>query len=271
MNEIIIWGGARLSKATIETYPDTMPLIRWNGESVDAMLLRNGSLTEFVATMFFVDSLLARGYRAPRLVLPFIPGARQDRLNGSGDFFFTAKSIAGMLNARNFPSVTVLDPHSDVAPALIDRCRVVSAADCIFVPDGKYDAVVSPDAGAEKRSGKVARKLGVPLIHAWKTRDVKTGAINGFGMEVPPLPHGALALVVDDICDGGGTFLGLADVLDDHELEAHLWVTHGLFTQGTEKLLGRYSHVYCTDSVDGPRDGIIEIEVCEKLLKGEAL
>ncbi len=252
----------------LTSYPDGMPLVHCHGRP-SRLLVRPRSLGSFVASMFFMDALAERGSRVLELILPCVPGARQDRLNASGDFLFTAKSVAKEINARNFPAVTILDPHSDVTPALIDRARVITAADCITPPRGKYAAVVSPDAGAEKRAGAVARKLGVPLLHGWKTRDVTTGQIAGFGLEPSGLPRDSLVLVVDDLCDGGGTFVGLADKIDEAGLRAHLWVTHGLFKRGTADLLKRYGHVYCTDSVYGTRDGVIEIPVCERLLRGE--
>lgn len=259
----------KVSDIAIGSYPDGMPLMA--GPDVDfttRVMLRPKSLMSFMAAMFWVDAYQERTDSTIELVLPFVPGARQDRLNDSGDYLFTAKSIAREINERRFSRVTVIDPHSDVTPALINNCRVIPAADCIVAPPGKYTAVVSPDAGAEKRAGAVARKLGVPLIHGWKTRDVATGAINGFGMQTHSLPPDALALVVDDICDGGGTFEGLADVLDAVGLKAHLFVTHGLFTKGAARLLERYQgHVYCTDSVIAERPGVIEIKVCEKLLR----
>jgi ribose-phosphate pyrophosphokinase len=228
-------------------------------------------MAEFVAAMFYFDAMRYRGLTVPRLVIPMIPGQRQDRLNSIGDALFTARSIAEMINARKFPSVTVVDPHSDVAPALIDRCRVVPSSACINPPHGKYAAVIAPDAGSDKRAGNVASKLGIPLLRAWKTRSLDNGKITGFGMQSHSLPTGSLVLVVDDICDGGATFIGLADAICQAGLKAHLWVTHGLFTRGTAGILERYGHVYCTDSAPGPRDGIIEIEVCDKLLKGEQL
>lgn len=253
----------------LDAYPDTMPLVLFD-TALDApkrLLLRPRSIASFMAAMFYVDALAERGRPVPELILPSMPGARQDRFNSEGDYLFTAKSIAGEINARRFPCVTLLDPHSDVSAALVNRARVVHAADCIVTPPGKYAAVVSPDAGAEKRAGAVARKLGVPLIHAWKSRDVKTGAIDGFGMQKMLLPAGSLLLVVDDICDAGGTFIGLAGLIEREGFKAHLWATHGLFTKGTAPLLEHYGHVYCADSAHGPREGIIEINVCEKLLK----
>lgn len=266
MKEIVYLEGGVRCDFDPKSYPDTMPLVTDNGRP-DRVLLRPKSLETFVATMFWLDALAERYALRPHLVLPFVPGARQDRLNVTGDRLFTAKSVAGMINARALPSVTVLDPHSEVTPALIDRCRVVHAADVINPPPGKYAAVVSPDAGAEKRAGLVAKKLGVPLIHAWKTRDIKTGAITGFGCEPVYLESGTKVLVVDDICDGGRTFIGLAQALRDHELDLHLFVTHGIFSQGTEELRKHYSHIYCTDSIPDERAlGVIQIDVCNKLL-----
>ncbi|HWA29061.1 MAG TPA: phosphoribosyltransferase family protein [Lacunisphaera sp.] len=252
----------------ISAYPDGMPLVKDElpSDAPFKALVRPRSLASFMAFLFWYDALGERGGAGIDLVLPFVPGARQDRLNPRGDFLFTVKSVAELLNSRGFNRITVLDPHSEVTPALIDRCHVVSAADCIDPPVGKYAAVVSPDAGAEKRASAVAKKLGVPILHAWKLRDLTTGELTGFGMEPTHLPLDSLVLVVDDICDGGGTFIGLADELDRAGLKAHLWVTHGIFSKGTAPLLARFRHVYCTDSVDGPRDGIIEIPVCKRLL-----
>lgn len=249
----------------LKTYPDTMPLITDAGSPM-RVLLRPKSLASFVAAMFWLDAIHERFDQYPKLILPFVPGARQDRLNVSGDMLFTAKSIARMINDRTLPTVTILDPHSEVTPALIDRCRVITAADCITVPSGKYAAVVSPDAGAEKRAGLVAKKLGVPLIHAWKMRDVSTGAIAGFGCESTSLPFDSKVLVVDDICDGGRTFIGLAGCFRS-DIDLHLYVTHGIFSQGTEELRKHYSHIYCTDSIPDERElGVIRINVCDGLL-----
>jgi len=228
----------------IGTYPDSMPLIHQPLGIPYRVLLRPKSLASFMAAMFWIDALTERTDNVPHLVLPFVPGARQDRLNDSGDYLFTAKSIARELNMRGFPSVTVLDPHSEVISALIDRCRVVHAADCMQVPEGKYAAVISPDAGAEKRAGLVAKKLGVPLIHAWKNRDVSTGAISGFGFDSDALEactaNTQRVLVVDDICDGGGTFVGLAQAVIAQAflipIDLHLWTTHGIYSKGVDVL-----------------------------------
>lgn len=263
-----------LCHVPLASYPDTMPLIKQPLDGFPKrVLLRPKSLASFMAAMFWIDAIAERGHPVPDLVLPFVPGARQDRLNDSGDYLFTAKSIANEINVRGFPSVTVLDPHSEVTPALIDRCRVTHAADCLTIPKGKYAAVISPDAGAEKRAGLVANKLGLPLIHAWKTRDVATGAITGFGYDDEAFAMSAAetVLVVDDICDGGGTFVGLAQAIkarDGNRRDLHLFTTHGIYSKGVDVLRPHFSHIYCTDSLIGERPGVIEVSVCMKMLEG---
>jgi ribose-phosphate pyrophosphokinase len=247
-------------------YPDGLPLVP-SSMTPARVLVRPRSVQMLMTALWWVDALVERGKEPPVLILPCLPGARQDRLNDRGDFLFTAKSIAREINLRGFPKVVALDPHSDVMPALIDRCEVVTAAAVIKgqVAHAKWDAVISPDAGAEKRAGAVARMLGLPLLHAWKTRDVATGAIAGFGFE-GLFAKDLHCLVVDDICDGGGTFVGLADLLFEAKLD--LWTTHGFYSKGTAALRERFTTIFCTDSVFGPRDGVTEIPVCELLLKG---
>lgn len=231
------------------------------------ILVRPRDLGEFAAAMFWVDSIYDRGGEVPELILPLVPGQRQDRLNprGVGDQLFTLKSVAEMINARCFPRVVVLDPHSDVTPALIDRCVAYKPADLLDTTN-EYAAVIAPDAGAEKRAAGVAQKLRVPLLRAWKTRDVATGKLTEFGVE----SHDPCrVLVVDDLCDAGGTFVGLGKVLADIGDRADLWVTHGLFTQGTTELGWHYDRIYTTDSVlrlPAASPGFSEMNICGQLL-----
>jgi ribose-phosphate pyrophosphokinase len=250
-------------------YPDGMPLIT-NGRNVYPyyrMLLRPTNLTEFMAAMFWVDALAERNRAPKRLILPFIPGARQDRLNDTGDCLFTAKSIAKEINMRNFEEVSVIDPHSEVSPALIDRCKVWHShvfSSLTSVLNGKYAGIISPDAGAEKRALNMAKELDIPLYHAWKTRNVKDGKITGFGCET--LPKTGNFLIVDDICDGGGTFIGLREAIRlQSEATCDLFVTHGVFSKGAKHLKKGFNHIICTDSIPNIPNEVTVINICERL------
>lgn len=249
--------GQMLSVLVVSAYPDGTPLITnpfpGSRGHISALLVR-GDLSTLWTALLFVDAHTARGNEVPPLILPLVPGSRQDRLNPSGDYLFTLRSVAAEINARHFPSVTILDPHSLATPSLIDNCRVISARDCFAGSEPlRYRGVVAPDAGAEKRAQEIAQALEVPLIHAWKVRDVTSGALTDFGLEYSPsIPRGSRLLVVDDLCDAGGTFLGLGAIIRERGYLADLYVTHGLFTAGLDKLYGIYDRVITTDSVWRP-------------------
>jgi ribose-phosphate pyrophosphokinase len=54
-------------------------------------------------------------------------------------------------------------------------------------------------------------------------------------------------LIVDDICDGGGTFIGIAKALPK-DVKKYLYVTHGIFSKGLRELTGHFEHIYTTNS-----------------------
>jgi len=66
-----------------------------------------------------------------------------------------------------------------------------------------YTGIIAPDKGALNRAEALAHAFEVPLYIGGKTRDFETGKLTGFTME--SLPEGGKFLIVDDICDGGGT------------------------------------------------------------------
>lgn len=258
----------------IKFYPDGMVRIMHEDvpKSIHRIALRTNQDTaaiEFYAFASLLHALECRG-RLVQAMLPSFPGARQDRLNDSGDYLFSVDFNARLLNGGNGHEFQFIDPHSLALTMLCSGpAAPLSAAFCINVPKGKYAAVIAPDAGAASRANAVAKKLNVPCFQAWKKRDISTGALSGFGVEpLTGIQPTAKILIVDDICDGGGTFVGLAGLLKDYD--PHLWVTHGYFTQGLAELKKHYSHIYTTDSIVGaPRDGVIEIPIVQKWLQGE--
>ena len=186
------------------------------------------------------------------LLLPYVPAARADRGTPFGLYVY-----ARLINAMSASKVLVLDPHSPAAarciPGLVqvDHTEIVERAVKTSLHP-HYDAVIAPDEGARDRAAAVAARLGVDVYQAEKKRDFDTGEILGIRMTEPFPPSGRY-LVVDDICDGGGTFLGLADALDLPVEQLGLWVTHGIFSGNAPKLRHCFGQILTTDSHAGCR------------------
>jgi ribose-phosphate pyrophosphokinase len=200
------------------------------------------------------------------LIMPYVPYARQDRVANHGEAH-GLKVFCKLINDQGYARVVVQDPHSDVATALLDNVVVDEAYSAIEEAVRKIEArygvlpaLVSPDAGARKRTLKIAHYLGgLQVVFADKVRDTKTLEITATEIhgDMPDAP----LLVVDDICDGGRTFIELAKAVRKLEavettagetaLEAtwpmrpmFLYVTHGIFSYGAELLLEHYTSVF---------------------------
>ena len=208
------------------------------------------------------------------LFMPYVPYARQDRRMVPGDPL-SIRVLADVVNACRFGQVLVLDPHSDVTTAVIDRCRPLPVHDNVgrAIEACGATRVVIPDAGAAKRVHGMLRSLGdrygdVASVQAMKTRDVtRRGAITGMQLEAGADVAGQTCLIVDDICDGGRTFLSLSRLLRTNGARAaYLYVTHGIFSQGLEPLLscsdgeGRLDGIFTTESIrrHPPHPGLVQ-------------
>ena len=161
------------------------------------------------------------------LNLPYVPYARMDRVEEKSDVF-TLKYFTNLINSMNFESVFVLDPHSRVSAALIDRVIVEEPIDYItsaiekILRDnrGTKLTVLFPDRGSYERylSPKLRERfeaLGVnQFLYGEKVRDWKTSNIQNFSINTRGLCEIGDVLIIDDIITTGGTIEECVKALD---------------------------------------------------------
>lgn len=182
------------------------------------------------------------------LICPYLPYARQDRVCDAGESL-ALKVMCEMINAMNFASVQVWDVHSDVSLALLNNVTNVPPQHFVgkmqLLDDGPKPVLVAPDAGAMKKIGAVAKELGLEMVRADKIRSTHDGSITGTKVYSNHIGDRDF-LIVDDICDGGRTFLELAKELKPlTDGKVFLYVTHGIFSKGLEVFDGLIDHIYC--------------------------
>lgn len=259
-------------KSTIQfssmVFPDGQPHIKIDMASV-AMLNKSGVLRIFtrvsnandlLLALFVKNSLDYLGFENLELNISYLLAARMDRVMLDGEPF-SLKTIAGILNLAGFRKINIFDPHSEVTTALIDRSynvtnhQFVKDALAHYFEKNKTNnfCLVSPDAGALKKIHKLSQFLEIEnVVECMKERDVRTGALTGFKTATEKLT-GQTCFIIDDICDGGGTFAGTAKMLKEKgAAKVVLIVSHGIFSKGFN--IDFVDEVYTTDSyknVDG--------------------
>ena len=205
-----------------------------------------------------VDALRRFDPTPIRLFMPYLPYSRQDRVCNDGESFALGVFVK-LINSMGFEKVTIADPHSDVSTAIIDNVNVLSQIDII----GKFDAFtkrvmqrdvifIAPDAGSNKKISKLAGYFShTDFLRADKLRDLATGNIKETIVYADKL-DGQTVIIVDDICDGGRTFIELAKVLKKKgAAKVVLFVTHGIFSKGSKPLFADgIDEIYTTDSYD---------------------
>lgn len=175
------------------------------------------------------------------LQISYLLGARSDRHMVKGDSF-DLRVIADMINSCHFQFVDIVDPHSDVALALIHNSIAVPNSFLVEKYQMEDAILIVPDAGATKKSPKYFEwnsnlKDEVVCI---KHRNVADGKLTLKVIE-PDKCKDRNCVVIDDLCDGGATFVEIAKQIEPAHLT--LIVTHGIFSKGLIELGTYYDSI----------------------------
>lgn len=249
-----------------ETLVDGGEIVKLAGDSneLDFKYENDGDLIQ----LMFVKKYLDDHGLSASLLVRYMPYSRMDRVEEHS--VFTLKYTAAFLNGLGFESVTIIEPHSDVTPALVDRSRadyptirllerVMSETEF----DAARDYLFFPDAGAQKRYGKVK---GYKQLVGFKSRDFATGEIRSLELVGSIDTEGFKAIIVDDLCSYGGTFLRSAKRLREAgAAEVYLLVGHcekAIF-QGELLGSGLVNKVFTTDTILGKAQSTEQIHIIE--------
>lgn len=186
--------------------------------------------SDLIKLMFVKKYLDSTDFMSPNnLVIYYMPYSRMDR--SENDSPFTLKYVSEFVNELNFDSVEVLEPHSDVTCALLDRAKanyinfkLVEQVKKEVGFSDEVDYLVFPDGTANKRYGKI----NIPnQLTGIKHRNFQTGKIESLELAGKVNHEGFKALLIDDLCSYGGTFLLTAEKLKElGASEIYLLVGH---------------------------------------------
>ena len=259
----------RFPDGTLLLNPDIRMNLMNDGPAIITWHYENNE--EMITLMFLTRHLQNNCISDIRLVMPYIPNARQDRVKSILDVF-TLKYFAEFINNLHFTTVTVLDPHSSVSEALFNNIIIETPKkyirNAVAIIEGAKIAANDnssliafyPDEGAMKRYSGL---IPMPYAFGIKKRDWETGKILGLDAAgSTELIKNNDVIIIDDICSRGGTFYHSAKKLK--ELGAkniYLYITHceptifegEIFTSGLIDKVFTTNSILRTTSTDNGR------------------
>ncbi|MDE6664572.1 MAG: ribose-phosphate pyrophosphokinase [Ruminococcus sp.] len=206
--------------------------------------------------LIYITENLKENYNNPiNLYMPYFPNARMDRIYNRKEVF-TLKYFCKIINFLGFNKVTVLDAHSSVGVALLDRCENLSPEKYIMGAvkmsgiDRENDYIFFPDEGSCKRYSEIFKdfeNIGFGI----KKRDWSDGKI--WGLDVfGESPENKNVLIIDDICSFGGTVYYSAKKLKELGCgDIYVYFTHceESIKRGELLNIDLISHIYTTNSL----------------------
>lgn len=234
---------------TLTVFPDQQPHVNiknvQEGDEVKLICSITDSvkLVQLLQTANALDNLFAR---KKILVIPYLMAARYDRLMVAGDSI-DLKVVADLINSCGFEKVFLFDVHSDVSSLLINHAVNISNRQVVTEYQMPDALLICPDAGAAKKVHKYFEwnKNLKDITYCSKNRDLATGALSLEVLE-PGQCTARNCVIIDDICDGGATFLAIAEKIRPAHLT--LVVTHGVFSKGFEALEARFDEIIVSNS-----------------------
>lgn len=218
---------------------------------------RMNSYEDVFAIISAADALRSWGVTNVSLFISCFLTQRSDREFIPGHSF-DLWEMADIIKQQHFRSITVFHPHSDVLPALLktrlNKVIVMDSKQYVQLALSQIETahdckvtLVSPDAGAFKWVFKLGEKLMRNVVAGNKSRDLFSGHIE---TSIHADINGKVCLIVDDYCDGGRTFVQLAEKLVAQGAAAvYLFTAHGLYSNGEEDLKKYIKGAYTTNSI----------------------
>lgn len=258
----------------------------------DILITAKIKSSDDVFRLLFAIDIIRHNDLAERIALfiPYLPFARQDRYTTPNDPF-SLKVFAELINQQNLDFIILFDAHSSVSTELLKKSYDIKNTKFAWDSFTKFCeetgsaasdiCIVSPDKGAAQKIDSVVEfinskselsKAGVS--YCTKVRNPNTGALSDPQCDIEDY-QGKNILIIDDICDGGYTFIQLAKELKKRNVgKIALAVSHGIFSKGFEPFRGIIDRIYTTDSLwsdTGNSDPILSVYPLNAFYKAKCI
>ncbi len=229
-----------LTRASVRRFADMEVFveIQENVRGEDVFVVQSTSYPandNLMELLIMLDALRRGSARRVTAVVPYFGYARQDR-KSSPRSPISAKLVANLITEAGANRVLTMDLHAPQIQGFFDIPVDNLFAAPLFAADAQSRfadrdmMVVSPDVGGVARARELARRLNTDLAIIDKRR-ARAGVSEV--MNVIGDVSGRHCILVDDICDSGGTLVNAATALiADGASSVSVYITHGVLSGG---------------------------------------
>ena len=229
-----------LTRASVRRFADMEIFveIHENVRGEDVFVIQSTSYPandNLMELLVMLDALRRGSARRVTAVIPYFGYARQDRKSGPRTPI-SAKLVANLITEAGANRVLTMDLHAGQIQGFFDIPVDNLFAAPLFSRDikenysGRDVMIVSPDVGGVLRARAIATRLNTDLAIIDKRRE-RAGVSEV--MNVIGEVEGRDCILVDDICDSGGTLCNAAAALiEGGARSASVYVTHGVLSGG---------------------------------------
>ena len=229
-----------LTRASVRRFADMEVFVEIhdNVRSEDVFVVQstsypaNDNLMELLVTL---DALRRASAQRVTAVIPYFGYARQDRKTAPRTPI-SAKLVANLITQAGAHRVLTMDLHAGQIQGFFDIPVDNLYAAPLFTRDiqerfaGRDVMIASPDVGGVVRAREIATRLNCDLAIIDKRRE-RAGVSEV--MNIIGDVDGCDCILVDDICDSGGTLCNAAVALrKEGARSVSVYVTHGVLSGG---------------------------------------
>jgi ribose-phosphate pyrophosphokinase len=253
-------------------YPDGQKSIRLRLYKISkkhpvTIKCRIKDFSELEVLICLIEALRKNDYYLETISFAYLFGMRSDRAFSEGEPNYFRDVLAPIINSLEIPNVKLFLPHNEIVmktinATLMEELPPFSASYSLYGDESSNFIERSMLFSQEHKS----HNLG----HFKKIRDKELGNITvALGeytlLRLSRIDKSIPIILIDDLCDAGGTFIAAAKYLRDElklQNELNLFVGHGLFTKGLDPLLEHFNKIICTNSyqnIEHPRVDQIKV------------
>lgn len=229
---------APISDSEIKRFADNEIFVRINDNvrGEDVFVIQSTSYPandHLMELLVCIDALTRASARRITTVIPYYGYARQDRKT-DGRTPISAKLVANLISTAGADRVLTIDLHAGQIQGFFD----IPTDNLIAAPVIERDirerfhnkdlTVVSPDVGGVVRARSLADRLeaGLAIVDKRRPKPGESEVMNIIGDVT-----GRRCVMVDDICDSGGTLINAAIALREAGAQdVSAYATHGVLS-----------------------------------------